>query len=338
MSKRLWIMVSVAAILLTVGQAWAKELRFGHVGPAFHGQHLGAMAMAKYVEEKTGGAVKINVFPMGQLGGEVSLADQVQSGTLDIASVSTAILQNYVPQCALVDLPFIYPNRQTAYAVLDDREFQDKLFSFFPAKGFVAVGYTENEFRDVTNSKRPIRKPEDLKGLKIRVMESPVLLDTFKQFGASPVPMSFPEIYNALQQGVIDAQENPAYTSILMKFTEVNKHLTLTKHSLTECIIIVTPEVWKGLSPREQQIFRDGAAACIKTNREVSAAHVSKMPKIEKSMDDILKDQKVEVVTLTDQERAAFVDAVKPVWDKYRQFCGPDFYDFFVKKIKALTK
>ena len=339
-------MKKFVAVILALGLAWtlsapmamARELRFGHVAPPFHGQNQGALAFAKYVEEHTNGAIKINVFPMSQLGPEMSMTEQVQSGTLDMATITTAVLENFVPQAAVLDLPFVFPNRQTAYAVLDDIEFQQKFFSYFTPKGFQAIGYTENEFRDITNSKRPIRKPEDLKGLKIRVMKSPVYLDTFNQLGASAIPMAFPEIYNALQQGVIDGQENPIYTSILMKFTEVNKYATLTRHILTECIIIVGTDLWNSLSPEEQQIFREAAEVCIKTNREVTAEHFIKLPQINKSIDEYLKEQGVEVVQLTDEERAAFAEAMHPVWEKYREFCGPEVYDYFMGKVKEHTQ
>lgn len=332
------VLIMLAVLALTAGPVLAKDIRFGHVAPPFHGQNQGALAFAKYVEEKTGGEFKVQVFPMGQLGPEMSMSEQVQSGTLEMASITTAVLQNFVPQAALLDLPFVWPSRETAYAVLDDPEFKDKLFSYFPPKGFVVIGYTENEFRDITNSKRPIHRPEDLKGLKIRVMKSPVYLDTFNQLGASAVGLPFPEIYSALQQGVIDGQENPIYTSILIKVPEVNKYATLTKHILTECLIILNVDFWETLTPEQQKIFREAADQCIQVNREVNAAHTQKLPNINKSIDEFLQESGVEVVRLSDEERAAFADAMRPVWTKYREFCGPDFYDFFMKKIEAHKK
>ncbi|MBU2551543.1 MAG: DctP family TRAP transporter solute-binding subunit [Proteobacteria bacterium] len=334
----LFTMTLLLVLSLTGGPARAREVRFGHIAPVFHGQHLGTVAFADYVTQKTNGAIKINIFPMGQLGPEMSLAEQVQTGTLEMASVTTAVLQNFVPQAALLDLPFVFPNRETAYAVLDDPEFQDRFFATFESKGLVAIGYTENEFRDITNSKRPIHKPADLKGLKIRVMKSPVYLDTFNQLGASAVPMAFPEIYNALQQGVIDGQENPIYTSILMKFTEVNKHVTLTKHILTECIIILNADFWKSLTPGEQKIFREAASACIKQNREVTASHFRKLPKLDLSIEEFLQKNNIQTISLSEAERAEFSQAMHPIWTKYKKFCGPDIYDFFMNKIKAKSK
>lgn len=339
MKKRFYsAMIIMLAVALTVGTAWAGEVRFGHVGPPFHGQHIGSLAFCDYVKEKTGGRIEVKSFPLGQLGPEMSMTEQVQSGTLEIASISTAVLMNFVPQAGILDLPFVFPDRETAYAVLGDKAFQEKFFSYFPKKGFEAIGYTENEFRDLTNSKHPVEKPEDLQGLKMRVMKSPVAFDTFKQLGASPVGLPFPEIYSALQQGVIDGQENPLYTSILIKVPEVNKFATRSRHSLTECVIIVNVDFWASLSPEDRKIFREAAEVCIKTNREHTVAAMKKLPKIGKSVDEYLREQQVEVVDLSPEQRAAFAKAVRPVWDKYRRECGPEIYDLFQKKIAEYSK
>jgi len=317
-----------AAVMAPSAHAKKIVVKFGHVAPPFHGQHQGCLAFAKYVEKKTNGKIDIKVFPMGQLGGERSMAEQVQSGTLQMAAITTAVLSNFVPQAALIDLPFIFPDRKTAYKVLDDKEFQKKFFSYFPKKGFIAIGWTENEFRDMTNSKRPIHKPSDLKGLKIRVMESPVYLDTFKQLGVQPVPMPFPEVYNALQQGVIDGQDNPLLTSVLMKFTEVNKYVTMTHHILTECVIIVNPDFWNTLSANEKKIFREAADICIKTNRKVNAElYKNKIWKV-------VEKKHIKVVKLTPEEREAFKKAMTPVYAKYKKIVGPDLFNLFEKKIK----
>lgn len=326
--------------LLTVPALAGKtmQLKFGHVAPPFHGQSKGADAFAAYVKDKTKGAIDIKTFPFGQLGSETSMAEQVQSGTLHMASITTAVLQNYVPQVAVMDLPFVFPNRKTAYAVIDDPAWQKKIFSYLPAKGFIGIGWTENEFRDITNTKRDIRKPEDLKGLKIRVMKSPVYLDTFKALGASPIDLAFPQIYNALQNGTIDAQENPLLTSILIKATEITKHVTNTDHILTECIIIVNPEVWKKLSPEQQKIFREAAKVAIKTNREVNKQLEDKLPKSGLSIPEYCKKNGVKVIDLTPAERDKFKEAMTTVWDKYKKQVGPELFDFFMAKIKETSK
>ncbi len=341
MKCRLLSLVVVGIFLATLMGASshaAMTMKFGHVAPPFHGQSKGAEAFAEYVKTKTNGAIEIKTFPFGQLGGEVSLAEQVQSGTLEIATISTAVLQNFVPQLAVMDLPFVYPDRKTAYAVLDDLEVQKKIFGLLPAKGIVGVGWTENEFRDITNSKREIRKPEDLKGLKIRVMNSPIYIDTFKELGASPTDLPFPEIYSALQNGTIDAQENPLLTSILIKATEINKFVTLSRHMLTECIIIVNQDVWNKLSDEQKKIFYEAGAKCIQVNREVNAELMKKLPQSGLSVEEYCKKNDVKVVELTDAERQAFKQAVKGVWDKYQKVIGQELFDFFIKKVAVHTQ
>jgi tripartite ATP-independent transporter DctP family solute receptor len=315
--------------------AFAGKVKFGHVAPPFHGQAKGVDAFAAYVKEKTNGKIDIATFPAGQLGGERSMAEQVQSGTLQMAALTTAVLQNFVPQGAILDMPFIFPDRKTAYATLDDPEVQEKIFSYFPKKGFIAIGWTENEIRDFTNNKRPVRTPEDIKGLKVRVMNSPVYLDTFKQLGASPVGIPFPETYNALQTGVIDAQENPILTSVLMKFTEVTKHVTRTQHCLTECIIVVSIDYWESLSSDEQTIFREAARVAIDTNRKVNAQLHEALPKSNISIADYAKQNEIEILELTAEEREAFRQAMVPVWNKYRKKIGDDLFDFMLEKIKS---
>ncbi len=327
------IVVGMTCFLCASAQA-KMALKFGHVAPPFHGQSKGVEAFADYVAEQTDGEIEIKTFPFGQLGSERSMAEQVQSGTLEMASITTAVMQNYVPQTAIMDLPFVFPDRETAYAVVDDKGWQERIFSYLPDRGFIGIGWTENEFRDINNTQRPVKKPEDLEGMKIRVMNSPVYMDTFKQVGASPVGIPFPELYNALQQGVIDAQENPLLTSILIKATEVAKHVTNTDHILTECMIIVSPSVWDRLSDKQKKIFREAADVCIRTNREVNRELHKSLPKIGLSIEEYCQENDVELIQLTDVQRQAFAEAMQPVWEKYREIVGPDLFDFFMAKIE----
>lgn len=332
------LLALVAGLPGAVKAGSSAKIKFGHVAPPFHGQSKGVDAFAAYVKEKTNGRIDIATFPMGRLGGERSMAEQVQVGTLQMASITTAVLQNFVPQAAMLDMPFIFPDRKTAYATLDDPEFQKKFFSYFPKKGFVAIGWTEDEFRDFTNNKRPVHKPADIKGLKVRVMNSPVYLDTFKQLEASPVGIPFPEIYSALQTGVIDAQGNSILTSILMKFTEVSKNVTITHHCLTECVIIISPDYWESLSTADQQIFREAAKVAIDINRKENAQLHEKLPKSGISIAEYCKKNAVEVIRLTPEEREQFKQAMVPVWDKYRKILGNEIFDFTLEKIKVHEK
>ena len=326
------VLIGVALIFSSFAMCEAKMIvKYGHVGPPIHPQHFGALAFAKYVTEKTKGEIEVQVFPLGQLGGERSMTEQVQAGTLHMTAVTASVLANFVPEMGIIELPFIYPNRTVAYNVLDDKEVKERFAKLCDPKGFVFIGYTENEFRDMTNSKRPIKKPEDLKGLKIRVIEGPIFIDTFKTLGANPTPLPFPEIYNALQQKVIDGQDNPLFTSILMKFTEVNKFATVTHHILTECPVVVNKNFWNSLTPEQQKIFREAAEVQVKTNRDGNTkGRADAMAKA--------KAQGVDVYVLTAADRAAFKKAVQPVLDKYKGIYGAALYDFYMKKIDFYSK
>ena len=335
MSRKTTLAVLMALAFLAAsfsGLADAKIIvKYGHVGPPIHPQHHGALAFAKYVTEKTKGEIEVQVFPLGQLGAERSMTEQVQAGTLHMTAVTAGVLANFVPEMGIIELPFVYPSREVAYNVLDDKEVKQRFYNFCEPKGFIFIGYTENEFRDMTNSKRPIKKPGDLKGLKIRVIESPLMIDTFKTLGANPTPLPFPEIYNALQQKVIDGQDSPIYTSMLMKFTEVNKYATITNHILTECPTVVNKSFWMSLTPDQQKIFLEAAEVQIRVNREANA-------KVRGEALEKVKAQNVAVVNLTPAERKAFKDALQPVYSKYRSVFGAEWYDFFLKKIAFYEK
>jgi tripartite ATP-independent transporter DctP family solute receptor len=326
------LLLVMAFAVFTLSVAEAKiVVKYGHVGPPIHPQHLGALAFAKYVNEKAKGEIEVQVFPLGQLGGERSMTEQVQAGTLHMTAVTASVLSNFVKEIGIIELPFVFPDRATAYRTLDDKDIKERFYKFCEPKGFIFIGYTENEFRDLTNSKRTVRKPEDMKGLKIRVVEGPIFIDTFRTLGANPVPLPFPEIYNALQQKVIDGQDNPLYTSTLMKFTEVNKFATVTDHILTECPVVVNKKFWASLSPEQQKIFKEAAEVQIKVNRDGNTK--GRAEAVEKA-----KAQGVEVITLTAAERDAFKKAVKPVWDKYRGVFGNEWFDFFLKKVESYSK
>lgn len=346
MKKIASVIASCCLLLGVAGPAAAKmNLKYGFIAPPTHPEVKAGEAFAAYVKDKTKGEITIDLFPLGQLGSERSMVEQVQSGTLDMMDCTTAVLSNFVPQIALFDLPFLWPSREVAYSVLSDPEFFKIYGDIFPEKGMMFLGYGENEMRDLTNTKREVRKPEDVKGMKIRVIESPVFLETWRALGASPVPMPFPEVYNALQQGVIDAQENPILTSALMKFTEVCPYATITNYSLTETIRLMNIDLWNSLTPEQQQIFREASELMIKLNREGGMKMLAEITaKLE-------AEGKVKIVRLTKEERDAFYQAVKPVHAKfekevgnipkkpeYGKYAGMSYLQMFQDKIKQHEK
>lgn len=317
MKKTVFIIFTFSIILGFSTFAFGKmTLKYGMVAPPDNPGVIASQAFADYVKERTNGEITIEIYPMAQLGSQRSMANQVQTGVLEMAGITTAVLANYVPQMQLFDLPFLWPSRGVAYSVLDDSEFFNIISDLFAKKNLVAVGYEHNDMRDFTNVKREVRKPEDLKRIKIRVMDSPVYLQTWKAFGANPVDMPFSEIYSALQQGVIDAQENPITMSHLMKFTEVCQYVTLMEYCLSEVITIMNLDVWNKLTPEQQQIFYDGKQKAIKQNREDTIRLRDKI------ISELEHNAGVKVTYLTEENREAFQQKVQPVYDKIEKDTG----------------
>ncbi len=319
--------------------AKAQVVKIGSIAQPNNGHTKGLLAMADYVKEKTNGRIEISVFPLGQLGNERSMCAQVQSGTLEMVSSTTSVLQNFIPEVAVIDLPFMFPNLATAHAVLDDPEVKAKLFSHFEKKGFVGIGFAEDGLRQTFTTKGPIRNPADFKGLKIRTMNSPLMLDTFKALAASPVGIPFPEVYSALQTGVAEGVNASKLVASLMKFPEVTKYMLDYDFNLNAPITVAGEDFWKSLSKEDQKIMLDGAALAIKVNRELNETLYNALPpKMDTTVDGYFKSQKVQVVKLSPAERDVFKKAVEPVWAATRASIGGEMIDFMVAKVKEHQK
>ena len=216
-------------LALTSNVAAASTIRVGHVLAPTHPYQLGLEKFSELVSEKTGGKVKVEVFHSSQLGNERDLIEGLQLGTVEMCIVSTAPLSNFTTQFNVFDLPFIFSETQKTREILDGPIGQE-ILDTLDAQGIVGLCYFENGFRNVTNNVRPITKPEDLKGLKIRTMESPIHMASFRAMGANPTPMALGELFTALQLGTVDGQENPLAIINTSKFYEVQKFLSITEH------------------------------------------------------------------------------------------------------------
>lgn len=221
---------------------------------------------AREVEARTNGRYKIQTFYAGALGAERESVEGVQLGTLDLTLTSTGPLPNFVPEVAILDIPFLFRDYAHARAVLDGPIGQE-LLQKFPPKGMVALAWGENGFRHMTNSKRPVNVPDDLKGLKMRTMENPIHIQAYKQFGILPTPMAFTEVFTALQQGTVDGQENPLSVITAAKLDQVQKNLTLTGHVYSAAVLLMNKAQWEKLSAADKQAFLDAAREAVKANR-----------------------------------------------------------------------
>lgn len=229
-------------------------------------QGIAIDTFAKEVEKRTNGRYKIQTFYNGALGGERESIEAVQLGTQELAFSSSGPVPNFVPEAKILDVPFLFRDKAHARAVLDG-PIGDELLKKFEPKGFKALAWAENGFRHMTNSKRAINTPEDLKGLKLRTMENPVHITAYKAFGIITTPMAFPEVFTALQQGTVDGQENPLPVIISSKFDQVQKHLSLTGHVYSPCIFVMNKGVFDKLAPADQQAFVEAAKEAVKANR-----------------------------------------------------------------------
>ncbi len=221
---------------------------------------------AKEVEKRTGGRYKIQTFYSGSLGGERESIEAVQLGTQELTFTSTGPVPNFVPEARILDIPFLFRDKAHARAVLDGPIGQDMLKPF-ESKGFKALAWGENGIRHMTNSKRPVNGPDDLKGLKMRTMENPVHVAAYKGFGIITTPMAFPEVFTALQQGTVDGQENPLSVIMAAKFDQVQKYLTLTGHVYSPAIFLMSKASFDKLAAADQQAFLAAAAEAVKANR-----------------------------------------------------------------------
>ena len=221
---------------------------------------------AKEVEKRTGGRYKVQTFYSGALGGERESIEAVQLGTQELAFSSTGPVPNFVPETKILDVPFLFRDKPHARAVLDGPIGQD-LLTKFDAKGFKALAWGENGFRHMTNSKRDVKVPEDLKGLKMRTMENPVHIAAYKGLGIVTTPMAFPEVFTALQQGTVDGQENPLSVIMASKFDQVQKHLSLTGHVYSPCILVMSKPAFDKLSAADKTAFLEAAKEAVKANR-----------------------------------------------------------------------
>ena len=269
-------------------------------------------AFAREVEQRTGGRYKIQNFYSGALGAERESIEALQLGTLDLTMTSTGPVPNFVPDVAILDIPFLFRDYAQARTVLDGPIGQEMLQKF-DAKGIHGLAWGENGFRNMTNSKHPVNVPADLKGLKLRTMENPVHIQAYKAFGIIPTPMAFTEVFTALQQGTVDGQENPLSVITSAKLDQVQKYLTLTGHVYSPAVILMSKAQWDKLSAADKQSFVDAAKEAVKANR-------ARIDDDEKKAVADLRSKGMQIVEHPD--KAKFQAALEPVFAEFGKKFG----------------
>jgi tripartite ATP-independent transporter DctP family solute receptor len=307
-----------------------RVIKFGHLNNTDHPVSLGVKRFAELLLAKSGGKLKVSEFPSSTLGNELQQQSALQGGVQEMSAPATTSLAGIVREFGLVDFPFAVANFAQADALLDG-PFGQALIAKLPEKGLVALGYWDLGFRNVTNSKRPITRPEDLEGLKLRVIPNPVFLDTFRAFKANPLPMPFAELYGALEAKAVDGQENPFSVILSNKFFEVQKYVSATNHVYAANIILVSKKFWDKLTPAEQKMMTDAANESRAYQRQTSRA-VAQKAVSELQAKGMLYNE------LSPAEQRRMAGMAKPVTDKLAAGYDPVMVKLYADELARLRK
>lgn len=309
------VLVAIGLLSGLTGAAMAQTvLKIGYATAASSHYGVGSTVFCDEVEKGTQGRYKCQQFPASALGGEREMIEAVQLGTLDLVNTSTGPVGNFVPEVKIVDIPFLFRDYDHARRYLDSAAGQE-LLTKFPSKGLVALAWTENGFRHMTNNKRAIVKPADASGLKMRTMENKVHMDGYRAFGIQPTPMAFPEVFGALQQGTVDGQENPIPVILASKFSQVQKHLSLTGHVYSPGLLITSPRLMNKLSEADKKVFYEAA-------KKAATAQRKKVNEDEDNGIAQLEKDGMSVVRKVDGQ--AFRDALRDTYAAYSKEFGAD--------------
>ncbi len=318
--KRLVLKAVVAAVAIgAFGAACAQDIKertikFAANAPEGHPAVAGMRKFAESVNAKSGGKIKVNLFLAGVLGSDQANVSAIQGGTLEMAVMNSGILASVAKELAIFDFPFLFANEKESDAIVDGPVGR-KMHALLEDKGLVGLSYWELGYRQMTNSKRPLNKVEDIEGLKLRVIPNPINVEWVKALGANPTPLPFPEVYGAMEQKAIDGQENPIAVIAANKFWEVQKHIALTNHQYNPQSVIFSKKIWDTLSPVERKIIDDSSDEATKYQREQSRAAVA-------ANVELLKKNGMIVTQFPPAEVAKLREKMKPVIAKFSASVG----------------
>jgi tripartite ATP-independent transporter DctP family solute receptor len=321
MKKTLLAAVGVLALMTGAAQAQFADrtIRVSNGVNQDHPVGNGVAKMTACLATKSGGKMKLQAFWGGALGGDLQATQALRSGTQEMVITSTSPLIGILPDLGVFDLPFLFGNEKEADAILDG-DFGKYISDKMPGVGLVSLSYWENGFRNLTNSKKAVEKPEDFAGLKVRVMQNNIFLDTFKTVGANAIPMAFQEVFAALETKAIDGQENPFVTIDTSKFYEVQRFLSVTRHAYTPFMVLYSKSLFDQLSADEKKALTDCAAEGQAEQRKVSRAQG------ETALANLAK-QGMRINLIAPEQQARMRDAVKPVYERAKPVVGAETVD-----------
>jgi tripartite ATP-independent transporter DctP family solute receptor len=319
---------AAALMLFGTGMSWSAEyrsqtFRLSTTTPKGAPAVAGMERFAQLVGERSGGKLNVRVFPNGQLGGDIQTIASLQGGVIDMTVLNAGLLTQLAPDFAIVDFPFLITDPAVSDRLLDG-SLGKKLNDQLPSKNLIGLAYWELGFRNLTNSRRPVKTLADLNGLKIRVLQSPLFIEVFGALGTNPVPLPYPELYTALEQKVVDGQENPATQIWVGKLHEVQKYMTLSRHVYNPQIVLFSKPTWDRLNTDERKLLVDVAREVAlferKLSREADAQAVASIKAAGVTVDELAPGE-------VEKIRAA----IRPVLDKFAAKIDPgivkDVYD-----------
>lgn len=302
------------------------KLKLGHVGPSDpnHPWEKYALEFAKQIDEKTNGRVKVETYPSSQLGADREMTEALQTGTMDIGLISTIAMGNFVPEYQVWDLPYIWPTDNNKVDEILDGPIAKELSKKAQEKGLHTIAYWENDWRGMSNSKRPIKSVSDLDGLKMRVVENKPSLDWFERVGAIPTPMAFSELYTALQQGTIDGQDNGTILTYGSKLYEAQKFYTNTRHIYAPLAFIVSEKTWKKLPEDIQKEIQSLAEELAQPQRDYNR-------KLNKEYAKKMEESGIEINSLSESAIDEFREISKGTYEALADDVGQDLIDKMLK-------
>jgi tripartite ATP-independent transporter DctP family solute receptor len=299
------LILSALALALATGFGQAQTvLNLGFVGGPAAPEAIGMGQFAEEVARRTEGRYQVQLQGGGALGGDRDVVEGVQFGTIDMTVVSTSVVANFAPDFAVFDVPFLFRDFDHAQAVFDGPVGQE-ILGTLPDAGFVGLAAGGIGFRQLTNNVRPVTSAADVEGLKIRTQQNELHLQAWQALGSLPTPMAVTEVYSALQQGVVDGQENPVGAIINNRFGEVQKYMSITNHAFTPVVLLINPGVFDGLSEADQAIFREAAVSAMALTKE-------EVGKVEQTGLDTLRQTGVDILTEVDGQ--SFRDKLEPTF------------------------
>lgn len=304
-------------------------VRMSHGCAQSHPIHLAALQMKDYIERESDGHLTMEIYPNGQIGGERESVEAVMNGTCELAYTTNGPITSFVPEFMVMDIPFQFNNYEEAWMVLDSNVGQ-QLADTMQKYGLYLMGWMESGFRHLTTSGDAVKTPDDLKGLKIRTMEAAMHMANFKALGANPTPISWTELYLAMSQKLVDGQENPLSNIVDQKMWEVQSSITLTGHIYDEAPLVANYKWFSDLPVEYQKILKEGAMIAQNYNRYMNYLQ-------EEQFLDLCRSKGMEVVELSDSEKAAFRDIGQPaVAAEVRKEIGDEFVDWWLNSVEEI--